>query len=101
MNYSDFSIHNIPFGIFSIKNSKKRLATILNDQVVDLAAVSKLGCFDDLKIKKSVFSKDYLNDFISLGKEKTNAVRKRLQELLANPKSEIYNPKSAISKPAL
>lgn len=28
-NNSDFSIHNIPFGIFSIKNGQKRLATII------------------------------------------------------------------------
>ncbi|MBL7818824.1 MAG: fumarylacetoacetase [Saprospiraceae bacterium] len=79
-----FSIHNIPFGIFSIKKQKKRLATIINNQVVDLYAVAELGYFDDLKIKKSVFRQDFLNDFIALGKEKTNAVRKRLQEILSD-----------------
>jgi fumarylacetoacetase len=79
-----FTIHNIPFGIFSIKNQRKRLATILNDQVIDLYALAKLGYFDDLNIKKSVFRSDYLNDFISLGKEKTNAVRRRLQDILAD-----------------
>ncbi len=89
-----FTINNIPFGIFSIKNGKKRLATIINDQVVDLYALAELGYFDDLKIKKSVFKNDYLNDFIGLGKQKTNAVRKRLQEILANPTSEIQNLKS-------
>jgi fumarylacetoacetase len=83
---SNFTLHNIPFGIFSIKNGKKRLATIVNDQVVDLFALAELGYFDDFKIKKSVFKNDYLNDFISLGKEKTNAVRKRLQEILADDK---------------
>ena len=84
---SNFTLHNIPFGIFSIKNGKKRLATIVNDQVVDLFALAELGYFDDFKIKKSVFKNDYLNDFISLGKEKTNAVRKRLQEILADDKN--------------
>jgi fumarylacetoacetase len=78
------TINNIPFGIFSIKNQNKRLATILNDQVVDLYAMAELGYFNELKIKKSVFKNDYLNDFISLGKEKTNAVRKRLQEVLVD-----------------
>jgi fumarylacetoacetase len=80
--HSQFSIDNIPFGVFSVKNSSKRLATIINDQVVDLYKLAQLGHFDDLKIKKSVFKNDYLNDFINLGKEKTNAVRKRLQEIL-------------------
>ena len=81
--HSNFTINNIPFGIFSIKNSKKRLATIINNQVVDLYALAELGYFNDLNIKKSVFKNDYLNDFISLGKEKTNTVRKRLQEVLS------------------
>lgn len=91
----NFSINNIPFGVFSIKNKKKRLATIINDQVVDLYALAELGYFDDLKIKKLVFKNDYLNDFISLGKEKTNAVRKRLQEVLSDteklPPSVFFN----------
>lgn len=82
---NNFTINNIPFGIFSIKKQKKRLATIINDQVVDLYVMAELGYFDDLKIKKSVFRNDYLNDFIALGKEKTNAVRKRLQEVLSVP----------------
>lgn len=80
----NFTIENIPFGIFSIKNRKKRLATIVNDQVVDLYALAELGYFDDLKIKKSVFKNDYLNDFIALGKPKTNAVRARLQKILGD-----------------
>jgi fumarylacetoacetase len=86
-----FTIDNIPFGIFSVKNKKKRLATILNDQVVDIYALAELGYFDDLGIKKSIFKNDYLNDFISLGKEKTNAVRKRLQDILTNPPANIQN----------
>jgi fumarylacetoacetase len=78
------TINNIPFGIFSIANEGKRLATKINDQVVDLYALAELGYFDDLKIDKLIFKKDYLNDFISLGKEQTNKVRLRLLELLAD-----------------
>ena len=82
---SSFTIHNIPFGIFSVKNKKKRVATIIGDTVVDVFALAELGYFDDLKIKKSVFRNDYLNDFIALGKIKTNAVRLRLQKILTQP----------------
>jgi fumarylacetoacetase len=89
---NNFTIDNIPFGIFSRKNKKKRLATIIGSKVVDLYALAQLGYFDDLNIKKSVFKNDYLNDFIALGKTKTNAVRQRLQEILANPQSDIENP---------
>ncbi len=93
MSHSHFTIHNIPFGVFSRKNKKKRLATIINDHVVDLYALAQLGYFKDLKIKKSVFKNDYLNDFISLGKAKTNAVRQRLQEILDNSKPKTQNLK--------
>jgi fumarylacetoacetase len=86
----NFTINNIPFGIFSIKNQQKRLATIIGSQVVDLYELAKLGYFDDLKIKKSVFRSDFLNDFIGLGKDKTNAVRMLLQEVL--PKTEKIPP---------
>jgi fumarylacetoacetase len=79
-----FTLDNIPFGIFSTKNRAKRLATIIGDHIVDLFALAQLGAFDDLNIKKSVFRNDFLNDFIALGKTKTDAVRLRLQVVLAD-----------------
>lgn len=93
MNYEkmNFTIDNIPFGIFSINNNQKRLATIIDNLVVDLYELAKLGYFDGLKIRKSIFKNDYLNDFIALGKTKTNAVRKRVQEVLKD--EHIYNEK--------
>lgn len=81
----NFSLDTIPFGIFSVKNRRKKVATIIENQVVDLAELAHLGYFDALKIPKRVFTNDYLNDFISLGKAKTNAVRAHLQELLKQP----------------
>ncbi|AYQ32211.1 fumarylacetoacetase [Runella sp. SP2] len=81
----NFSLDTIPFGIFSVKNRRKKVATIIENQVVDLAELAHLGYFDALKIPKRVFTNDYLNDFISLGKAKTNAVRAHLKELLKQP----------------
>ncbi len=76
---NEFSINNIPFGIFSVGNGKKRVGTIIGDQVIDLFELAQLGVFDDLKIKKNIFRNDFLNDFIALGKIKTNAVREKIQ----------------------
>ena len=83
-NISSFTIENIPFGIFSVKNGAKRLATIIGNQVVDLYKVALLGHFDDLNVPKSVFNKPYLNDFMALGKPKTRAIRQRLQLILSD-----------------
>ena len=77
-----FTIDNIPFGIFSVNNSSKRVATIIGNQVVDLFELAELGYFDGFEIDKKVFENEFLNDFIALGKTKTNAVRKHLQILL-------------------
>lgn len=81
----NFTLDTIPFGIFSVKNRRKKVATIIGNQVIDLAELAHLGYFDGFKIPKRVFINDYLNDFISLGKAKTNAVRAHLQELLKQP----------------
>lgn len=87
---NNFTIHNIPFGIFSVEQGEKRLATILGNQIFDLYEIALLGYFDDLAIEKTIFKNDFLNDFIALGKAKTNGVRKRLQEILEKP--EILPP---------
>ena len=47
-----------------------------------MVAVAEHSFFDDLGFDKSVLSNRYLNDFISCGKEITNAVRDRLSEIL-------------------
>lgn len=77
------------FGIFSKGRQKKRLAARFKEQVVDLYALAEAGFFEDLQIKKSVFRQDYLNDFIGLGKAKTNAVRARLGELFVEPDARL------------
>jgi fumarylacetoacetase len=85
----NFSIDTIPFGIFTFGESKKCLATAIDDKVVDLSYLANEGLFDEFDIPRPVFSQPYLNDFIALGKEKTNAVRKLLQELLKKPSPEV------------
>jgi fumarylacetoacetase len=40
-----FTLDTIPFGIFSVKNRRKKVATIIGSQVVDLAELANLGYF--------------------------------------------------------
>ncbi len=77
---SDFPIQNIPFGIFR-KGKGFRVATIIGDQVIDLFELNKRGYFAGLNIDNSVLKSEFLNDFISLGKKKTNKVRERISDL--------------------
>ena len=40
---SDFSIYNLPFGIFSEADQVKRVGIAIGDHVIDLYAVYELG----------------------------------------------------------
>lgn len=86
---SDFSIYNLPFGIFSTKTKGPRIGIAIGNEILDLSAVAKLGHFDSIKIDKKVFTSSTLNTFISCGKSKTSRVRKKVQQLLSSSKSPI------------
>lgn len=86
---SDFSIHNLPFGIFSKEGGSKRVGVAIGDFVINLLAAHKLGVFNGLDITNDELENDFLNDFIALGKPSTNAVRLRLQEHLCDDSSPL------------
>lgn len=95
---SDFPIQNLPFGIFKTQSSSPRVGVAIGDQVLDLAILNKLGYLDNLKIDNSIFTNQYLNDFISLGKQTTNAVRERISHLLNSTTAELRDNKEAQAK---
>lgn len=95
---SDFPIQNLPFGIFKTQSSSPRVGVAIGDQVLDLAILNKLGFLDNLKIDNSVFTNQYLNDFIALGKQTTNAVRERISGLLNADNAELRDNKEAQAK---
>jgi fumarylacetoacetase len=76
---SDFSIHNIPFGI-TVINGQHHVSTRVGDFVIPLVELQNKGIFDEFSIPQSVFTSMYLNDFIRLGKKITVPVRKKIQE---------------------
>ncbi len=80
---SDFSIYNIPFGIFRTKSSTPRVASILGDHVIDLYALAKGGYLKDVLADAEVLNQKTLNAFIALGKPVTNAVRQKIQTLFS------------------
>ena len=87
---SDFSIHNIPFGVFYTEKTGTRLGIAIGKQVLDLVKAHKLGVFDHFHLEESVFKNRFLNDYISLGKETTNKIRKHIQSELCDINSILY-----------
>ncbi len=84
---SDFSIHNLPFGIFQPAEGPPRAGIAIGDHIVDLAAAAEAGLFGKQRFFKKIFEQDTLNAFIGLGKPVTNRIRRKVQEWLRQPEA--------------
>lgn len=93
---SDFSIYNLPFGIFSVDGGTPSAGIAIGDSIVDLAALRYLGAFNH--IDKSVFTSSTLNSFISLGKAVTNQVRLDVQQMLCDENSLLKDNEQVLVK---
>ena len=100
---SDFTIHNLPFGIFSMEGETPGAGVAIGDQILDLYAVADLEHLDIPGVDKSVFNHSSLNPFIRLGKRTTSAVRLKVQQLLSDEHSplrsrpEVFIPQSSVT----
>ncbi|MBN3753824.1 fumarylacetoacetase [Paraburkholderia sp. Tr-20389] len=82
----DFSIQNLPFGIFTNGlNATRRVGVAIGDDIVDLAALESAGLLTvpSSGAGDSVFVRDALNDFIALGRDTWRSVRIQLSKLLS------------------
>lgn len=80
---SDFTIYNLPFGIFQNKRLSPRAGIAIGDKIVDLTVLHEEGFFSDMtQLPHGIFQKDTLNDFIALGRPITKRVREKVQDLL-------------------
>lgn len=76
---SDFTLANLPFGIFSTPGTAPRAGMAIGDHLLDLSALAATGCFD---FDPGVFRQPTLNAFISLGKAVTNGARSQVKSWL-------------------
>jgi fumarylacetoacetase len=83
---SHFTIHNLPWGIFSLPGESPRVGMAIGDQIIDMVAVAELEVFD---FDVSVFYEDKLNPFMALGKTVTNKARTQLQSWLQSDDSPL------------
>ncbi|MDZ4699894.1 MAG: fumarylacetoacetase [Rhodothermales bacterium] len=93
---SDFSVHNLPFGIFSAPGRPRRTGVAIGDWIIDLAAGEARGLFAGLGVDREVFLSASLNRFIALGKATTSAVRTRLAAALVDPGSPLRDSQALV-----
>lgn len=95
---SDFSIHNIPFGVAVFESEYIACCTRIGDRVLDLATLYDYGFFDEIEgLTENIFEAYTLNEFIELGKPVTNAVRLKIQELLLED-SKLANDEKTVEE---
>src|SRR5690554_1091402 len=93
-NYLDFTIFNLPFGVFRNKRLSPRIGVAIGDKIVDLSELQEAGFFQDIKLDDGVFLQDSLNAFIAMGKQTTRKVRDKVQQLLNENNSDLRDHQS-------
>lgn len=79
---SDFSIQNLPFGIFKTTNLTPRVGVRIGDSVLDLKTLFVLGYLENLPFELSDFDCEYLNPMMKKGKLAVRQLRNRISKLL-------------------
>ncbi len=87
---SDFSIYNIPFGIFK-KGEQVGAGSAIGEFVIDLNYLQTKGYFASIELPTGIFNQSTLNAFIGLGKPITNAARIRIIALFTNDNQELQS----------
>lgn len=96
---SDFSIHNLPYGIFSdTVDGKRRAGVAIGEQVLDLSVLEAEGLLS--LDGGSYFAQPTLNAFIDSGRDNWTKARTTIQTLLSNS-SETLRDNTDLQKKAL
>lgn len=93
---SDFTIHNIPFGIIKLAGLQPRAGTAIGNHVLDLHKLHQSDFFKHLNLPPEIFNKPFLNDFFSLGRKTISAVRNELITILSADRQLQENQLAAV-----
>jgi fumarylacetoacetase len=81
---SDFSLHNLPFGIIETPNGRITAGVPVGDYVIDLVTAADAGLFGTRRPHVRLFEQPTLNSFIALGNDFARRIRQRLQQWLTD-----------------
>ena len=87
--HADFPIQNLPLGVFSTGSGPSRGGVRIGDRVVDLTALCAVGLLegDALTAGRAANGAD-LNPLLALGAGPRRALRRRLSEMLSDPRHQ-------------
>jgi fumarylacetoacetase len=87
---SEFSLDNLPYGVFSRPGEPRRIGVAVGDDVLDLAAVEAAGLLAGV-VPEGVFGGETLNAFMATGLAAWTAARERLTELLTDADDRVLS----------
>ena len=96
---SDFSIYNLPYGVFSVNGKEKKVGIAIGNFIIDLQWLLDNNYLNEIDVPTTVFTNTYINDFISCGKPIWEKLRKRLQSLLSIDNNELQKYSSEVLIP--
>jgi len=91
---SDFPIQNLPYGVFSVQDSPRKIGVAIGDYVLDLSAVSHFF----KEPVASALKESTLNNFMSLGKAAWQETRQILQRILSKDSGELRDDQALRDK---
>jgi len=86
---SDFTLQNLPYGVFSTQGGSKRCGSAIGSYVVDLAAAATAGLIPNTYA--AVFSQETLNEFMGMGSAAWDEVRSALTKILSADCDDLQN----------
>jgi fumarylacetoacetase len=95
---TDFTVFNLPYGIYSTALKSKRAGVAIGSGILDLAVLFELGVFSSIfPVKdKNLFHCDVLNEFIALGKPYWQEIRNVLKEIISGKSTFIQSHQVAL-----
>ena len=87
---SDFTLDNLPYGVFSVPPGKtQRLGVAIGDHVLDLSRVRHLFDGPLMKEHQQVFASSVLNEFMGLSYRHWSEARATIRSLLTSEKERL------------
>ena len=81
---SDFTIHNLPYGVYSLENENvKKIGIAIGEHILDLQFCQNMDFLYDMDFNKTVCYASNLNPLMALGRIQNQAIRKKIQHILS------------------
>ena len=86
---NDFTIQNLPFGVFSVLTDSPRVGVAIGEKILDLKNLCELGYLNDTPFALEDFDYNFLNKMMQHGKMAVRQLRNRISDLLDESESRV------------